>query len=398
MSDTTTEQEQDLGHPNTPAEYGRIYLSGFAMGSADIVPGVSGGTMAFILGIYETLINAIKSFNLDAARIALQFDFKALFEHIPIRFLMTLGLGLGTAVLLLANILHTLLEEQPTFLFAFFGGLIIASIIAIGVKVTWSPGAIAALLAAAVFAFVLVGLDSNENNRVEALIEAVETSAGIDAAQATLIEGLTAEDYTPEAFDSIEAQVAALITAVENGDDVEPIQDEMESALYEASDPVTLFFSGMIAICAMILPGISGSFILLILGQYGAVLGAVKNFDIVSIGVIGAGAAIGIVIFSRVISWLLKHYENVTVAALVGFMAGSMRLIWTEAANGVEVINDTTTLAGDQIALVILLVAIGFLLVSFLDHLQSRSNPVFAWAWKGQPPVDTISEKAEALD
>ena len=394
MSDVTQDNhEQDLGKPETPAEYGRIFLSGFAMGSADIVPGVSGGTMAFILGIYETLINAIKSFNLDAAKLALQFDIKGLMDHIPWRFLIALGLGLGIAVLLLANILHTLLEEQPTFLFAFFGGLILASIIAIGVKVTWSPGAIAALLIAATFAFVLVGLDSGENNRVEALIEAVEAGEGIDAAQTTLIDGLNAENY-----ENTEAQVTALITAVETEGDVEAIQDDMESALYEASDPLTLFFSGMIAICAMILPGISGSFILLILGQYGAVLGAVRNLDIASIAVIGAGAAIGIIVFSRVISWLLKHHENVTVAALVGFMAGSMRLIWTEAANGVEVINDTTTLAGDQIVLVIVLVAVGFFIVSFLDHLQSRSNPVFAWAWKGQPQVDTIGEKAEALD
>jgi hypothetical protein len=144
---------QDLSKPKTPMEYIRLFFSGFAMGSADIVPGVSGGTMAFILGVYETLIDAIKSFNLDAIRLAIGFKLGELFEHIPIRFLIALGLGILSAILLLASLLEGWLETQPTLVFAFFGGLIIASIIAVGAKVTWSPSAWVALVVGTIVAF-----------------------------------------------------------------------------------------------------------------------------------------------------------------------------------------------------------------------------------------------------
>jgi putative membrane protein len=346
--------QTDLSHPKTPGEYLRVFFSGFAMGSADIVPGVSGGTMAFILGIYETLINAIKSFNLDAIRKALKFDLEGVLNQIPFRFLIALGLGLGTAVLLISNILHGLLENQPTFIFAFFAGLIIASIVAIGIKVRWEPVAVVALVVAAAFAFVIVGFNADEPETV------VETNTQLESAAA-----------------------------------VETV--EIEEA-YVPSPPLTLFFSGMIAICAMLLPGISGSFILLILGQYAAVLGAVSNLHLVSIAAVGAGAAIGIIAFSRVISWLLKHHENVTIAALVGFMLGSLRLIYDEAVGGIDVITGGEAFDEAQWGLVALLLIGGFLLVSLLDHLQSRTNPVFAWFWKPAPGIDMIGEKAEALD
>src|SRR5690606_34134284 len=135
-----------------------------------------------------------------------------------------------------------------------------------------------------------------------------------------------------------------------------------------------LFFSGMIAIMAMILPGISGSFILLILGQYQFVLGAVKSLDLVSIGALGIGCVIGILGFSRILSWLLEHHEQVTIAALVGFMIGSLRKIWMEVTAGAELMGGA---GAADIVLGIVLALAGFLLVSFIDHLQSRSNPVF---------------------
>jgi putative membrane protein len=389
-------QNDDLSKPKTPFQYLRLYFSGFAMGSADIVPGVSGGTMAFILGIYENLINAIKSFNLDAIRKALKLDVQGFAEHTSLRFLIALGLGLISAVLLLSTILHTLLEEQPTFLFSFFAGLIIASIIAIGVKVKWTPRAIGVFVLATVFAFVIVGVDRAPETRVAALIEAVEAGEGVEAAQTELVAALEAE-----AFPDAEAQVAGLVAGVEADEDVEELADEMETAIYERTNLLTLFVSGMIAICAMILPGISGSFILLILGQYSTVLGAVRNFDIVSIGAVGAGAALGIIIFSRILSWLLKHYENVTIAGLVGFMLGSLRLIWIEAAAGMDVVNDGGSLSAAQWALVAALILGGFLLVSLLDHLQSRTNPVFVRFWSApSPPAhpDVIGEKADALE
>ncbi len=389
------EEHLDLSQPKTPFEYVRLFFSGFAMGSADIVPGVSGGTMAFILGIYETLINAIKSFDLTAIRLALRFDLKGVLEHVPIRFLIALGLGIMTAILLLANLLHDLLENQPTFLFAFFAGLIVASIVAVGLKVKWTPAALGALIAGTVFAFVIVGIDTTGADPVGDLAYAVTHEGDVAVAEVTLLEAISEADNG--VTDDAPGLVTSFIVALEAGEGAEAIEDVLDEAVYSPTNPLTLFVSGMIAICAMILPGISGSFILLILGQYATVLGAVKSLDIVTIGAVGAGAVVGIIAFSRILSWLLKHYYDVTVAALVGFMIGALRLIYTEAANGVSEVSDTGVLDGGQIALVAALIAVGFLLVSVLDHLQSGTNPVFAWFWKPVQPVDDIAQKAEVL-
>lgn len=298
---------KDLSKPKTFGEYARIYLTGFAMGAADIVPGVSGGTMAFILGAYETLLNAIKSFNLEAIKLAFGMKFSQLFnEHIPVRFLVALGIGLLSAILLLSNALSGLLETQPLFIFAFFGGLILASIVSVGLKIKWSIGAVVALVVGAVFAFWIIGLP-----------------------------------------------------ALEDG----------------AHDNLTLFLSGMVAICAMLLPGISGSFILLILGQYKYILNAVKERDIVPLIFVALGCLVGILAFARVISWLLKHYESITIAALVGFMIGSLRVIVQEMDKGAQLIADFG--AGHIVFAVVIAIG-GFVLVSALDHMQTRSNPLFA--------------------
>jgi putative membrane protein len=297
-------QQVDYNRPRTARHFLRLFFTGFAMGAADIVPGVSGGTMAFILGIYETLIDAIKSFDLTAIRLALGLKFKALFEHIPFGFLIALGLGILAAIVTLSNLLGTALENEPALVFSFFGGLVLASIVAIGVKLKWTVATIISLVIGTVFAYVLVGLNPLQN-----------------------------VDHTP----------------------------------------VVLFFSGTVAIMAMILPGISGSFILLILGQYAFVLNAVRTSDIVSIGSLALGCVVGIVLFSRVLSWLLHHYEQITIAALVGFMVGSLRKIWIEAtASG------ATDFATMEILIAIALIVCGFILVSFLDHLQTRRNPVFS--------------------
>ncbi len=302
--------QPDLSRPRTPREFVRILLTGFAMGCADIVPGVSGGTVAFIAGIYTSLLEAIKSFNLDALRLALGLKIRELLAHIPLAFLLTLGIGIVSAILLLSNALGTALELYPTYVFAFFGGLIAASIVAIAVKIRWSAPTLIAFVIAAVFAFFLVGLN--------------------------------------------------------------PLQDANHSA------PV-LFFSGMIAICAMILPGISGSFILLILGQYRFILEAVRTFDVISVVSVAAGCVVGILGFSRVLSWLLDRYEALTIAALVGFMLGSLRKIWDEAVIGLELIPE---FGATEIALTLVLIVIGFVLVSVIDHLQSGTNPLLALVWK----------------
>ena len=145
--------------------------------------------------------------------------------------------------------------------------------------------------------------------------------------------------------------------------------------------PVVLFISGAIAICAMILPGISGSFILLILGQYQYVLNAVSERDILSLIYVALGAMVGILAFSRVLSWLLRKFEHPTVALLVGFMAGSMRLIVYRSTNMVDeetLVATPLTLETNQILIAIGLSLVGFVIVTVLDHMQSRSNPILA--------------------
>lgn len=308
-------EHRDFSHPKTPAEYLRLFLTGFAMGSADIVPGVSGGTIAFISGVYETLLNAIKSFDLTALRLGLKFDIKGLLNHIPWQFLLALGLGIGVAVLTLSSILENLLETQPTYVFAFFGGLIIASVVAIGFKVKWTVSTIIALIVGAIAAFLIAGLEA------------------------------------------------------------------LNPATVSHELPV-LFLSGVIAIMAMILPGISGSFILLILGQYEYILAAVTRRDIVSLIAVALGCAVGIIGFSRILSWLLKHYEQLTIATLVGFMLGSLRTIWDRASAGTELMPE---FGATEIIIAVVLVIVGFLFVSLIDHVASGDNPVFRGFWNRQP-------------
>jgi len=304
--------EQSLAHPKTPRQYLRLYLTGFAMGAADIVPGVSGGTMAFILGIYADLLDAIKSFDFTALRLALRLRLREALAHIPLAFLLAVGLGILTAIATLSGALSHLLETHPTFVFAFFGGLILASIVSVGVKIRWALATVVALVAGAVAAFIIVGLPILQN---------------------------------------------------------------------VSHDPLTLFISGAIAICAMILPGISGSFILLILGQYEYVLNAVRDRDILTLVIVAAGCAVGIMAFSRVLSYLLKHYYQVTIAALTGFMIGSLRTIWDRSSQGAAALEQ---FGAGEVALALALVAVGFVLVSVLDHAQSRENPFVGLFWRGQ--------------
>lgn len=344
--------------PRTPAQFARIFFTGAAMGSADIVPGVSGGTMAFILGVYETLIDAIKSFNIDLIRLILKRDFAGAAQHVPWRFLLALGGGIVAAILTLVTALEFALENYPIYLFAFFTGLIVASIIAVGMNVKWAARSIISAVVAAVVAFLIVGLRPQE----------------------------------------------------------------------VPNSPLILFGSGAIAICAMILPGVSGSFLLLVMGQYEHVIGSIRglvNFEnmganLVTVASVGLGCVVGIVLFSRVLSWLLKNYENTTVAALVGFMAGSLRIIYpfkapilndlgeadvfTNAegvqqavtrnvlpwvAQHVEDLEELAVLTATEVGISLALVVLGFLLVSFLDHLQSGMNPVFRPFLGKRKPVDT---------
>jgi len=290
-------------------DYFWVSARGFAMGAADVVPGVSGGTMAFILGIYDELLDAINSVDVAFLRRILTFKWKEAFAEFPWKFLLALGLGIGTAILTLAHTLHWALENHPVYIWAFFFGLIVASIVTVRKRVkSWSVINIIAALVAAVGAYILVGLTPSE---------------------------------TPHT-------------------------------------PLLLFLSGAIAICAMILPGISGAFILVLLGKYTYVLGAVKNFDFLTIGLVGVGAVVGLLAFVRLLRWMLNKNHDLVVSILLGFMLGSLRKVWPWKV--LEPISETfiketnfiPAAFNGEVAFAILLMALGVVLVLAMEYLANR--------------------------
>lgn len=237
-----------------------LFLKGMAMGAADVVPGVSGGTVAFITGIYEELINTVNGVNLQNLRLLKSDGFSAFWNAINGRFLLVLLSGIALSVLTLASQITHLLETQPILVWSFFFGLVLASIVVIFKDVNgWRWFDIVIALATASFAY-----------------------------------------YTTT---------------------LEPLVNGDASSLY-------LFVAGAIAICAMILPGISGSFILVLLGAYQPVLAAIKNRDIQTLGVVVLGAITGILTFSRILKWLFTNYKNSTLLALIGFILGSLNKLW----------------------------------------------------------------------
>lgn len=240
-------------------EYGGIYLRGVLMGAADIVPGVSGGTIAFITGIYDRLIAAISAVDHHTAMRLLRGQWRSAGTAIDGGFLLALGLGIVTSIATLAHLLGWLLEAHPLLVWAFFFGLIAGS------------------------AFLLVRHVSHwQGLTVAALVTGVMVAAGI-----------------------------ALLPATQLGD-----------------GKLALFVAGFLAICAMILPGISGSFILVLLGMYGPVLAAVEDFRLLALAILAAGAACGLLVFSRLLNWLLTHFHAACMALLTGFLIGSLLVVW----------------------------------------------------------------------
>lgn len=243
----------------TVQDYLKLFLKGVAMGGADVVPGVSGGTIAFITGIYETLLNSIKSFDGEALHLLFRFKLAAFGRHVNASFLVTLLSGILLSIITLARVIHFLLEHYPIQLWSFFFGLIVISAFSVSREIyKWSAGTIISGLVGIVVAYWITEATPGE---------------------------------TPTAFWFI-------------------------------------FISGAIAICAMILPGISGSFILLIMGKYTYILQAVNERNFIVIAVFALGCAVGILTFARIISWLLQHYHDLAVALLAGFMIGSLNEIW----------------------------------------------------------------------
>jgi putative membrane protein len=301
--------------PARPRALGWPYVfgCGLAMGAADVVPGVSGGSMAFIMGIYGRLLEAVASFDLQLLRLLAQRRWGEAAARVHLGFLLPLLVGILGSVLLLVRPITWLYVQHPVWLFAFFFGLIVGSILLIARHAHWGTSGLVAMTVGGGAALVFV-------TRVPVTMP---------------------------------------------------------------HDPFTIFWSGAVAIMAMILPGISGSFLLLVLGQYQHVMGAVKGLDLGTLVPFALGCAVGLATFVRLLRWLLDRWHGQTVALLVGVMAGSLWKIWpfrtvlesTTNARGKLVVLRDALAAPPSLAsllLALLLAAIGVALVMGLEQLQQR--------------------------
>lgn len=241
------------------SDYLVISLKGLAMGAADAVPGVSGGTIAFISGIYEELINTISGINTALFKKLFTEGIKSFWIALNGNFIIALLLGIIVSFVSFMRLAKHLIEYYPILIWSFFFGLIIASIYFVGKQITkWNLASIFALIIGAIFAYYITLIPLSANN---------------------------------------------------------------ESSLF-------LFIAGAIAICAMILPGISGSFILVILGAYKTLSNAIDEWDFKKLIIFILGAFVGLLSFSHLLKWLFKHYHNITLALLTGFIFGSLNKIW----------------------------------------------------------------------
>ncbi len=297
-------------------DYVVITLKGMAMGAADVVPGVSGGTIAFISGIYEELINSINNINFGLFTTLKREGVKAFWQRLNGNFLVALFLGIFISLFSLAKFLSWLLENKPILLWSFFFGLVLASIFLVGKEIKkWNWFAVLVLLVGAAIAYFITTLPPNEN--VDSL-----------------------------AF---------------------------------------LFLSGALAVCAMILPGISGAFILVLLGSYKTILDAVHERDVKMVVTVALGAVFGLLSFARLLKWMFKNYRNTTLALLTGFILGSLNKIWPwKKVLETKVFGDKTiviaeknvlpnTFEGDpQLILAIGLAITGFSLIFILERIASK--------------------------
>lgn len=294
-------------------EYLRIFFCGAIMGAADVVPGVSGGTMAFILGIYNELLGSIKNIlSPSAVQMAVKFRFKEMYSTLAWPFLAVLGSGILFSIALFSHPIQWMLHNRLVLILAFFFGLVLGSVVTVLNKVEhWRFDRWIALLAGAAGGFIIVGLPM--------------------------------------------------------------LASPPDGKWY-------LVLCGAVAICAMILPGISGSFILLLMGKYEYILNAVNQLksgqnvggSIVTLLLFAVGIVIGISAFVRFLSWLLKRFNDMTVAVLIGFMLGSLRKVWPwKVGNDLKNANILPEMTS-EFYLALLLAAAGFILVLAIEYVAKK--------------------------
>jgi putative membrane protein len=240
-------------------DYLLITAKGMGMGAADVVPGVSGGTIAFITGIYEELINSLKSIEPNTIKMLFKEGIPATWKTVNGNFLFALFIGIGISVVSLSKVIKYLLAEHPILVWSFFFGLIVASAYVVSKSITkWNLKSIGGVVLGSAIAYYIT---------------------------------IAAPTQTP-------------------------------------TELWFIFLCGMLAICAMILPGISGAFILLLLGKYEYIVGALSELNLVVIATFMAGCVLGLVSFSHVLSYMFKKFHNMTIAILTGFMIGSLNKVW----------------------------------------------------------------------
>ena len=300
------------------SDYFILFLKGIAMGAADVVPGVSGGTIAFVAGIYEELIDSINRIGLHAFQVLRKEGFLAAWKYVNGNFFLALLSGIFLSILSLAKIISYLIENKPILVWSFFLGLVLASVLYVGKQVKkWNIQIVMGLLVGAVAAYFI-----------------------------TLL----------------------------------PPQSANLSYVY-------IFFSEALAICAMILPGISGSFILLLLGVYKPTLDALHDKNLVFLFFLATGAIVGILSFAKILKWLFDHYENITLAVLTGFIVGSLNKIWpwkevvkSEVIKGKTIVLQDMSISpfnysGDnQLLAAALLFTLGFIVIVVLEVLANKKT------------------------
>lgn len=248
-----------------------LFVKGIGMGVANVIPGVSGGTIALITGIFERLVNSIKSFDLKAVKLLFGFKFKLFADYTDFKFLISILLGIFVAIISLARLFDYLFVHYPVYIWSYFFGLVLASVYFVGKTVEkWNLRVILTfLLGTAIAVAVSIMNPSTENNNFFFLI-----------------------------------------------------------------------LCGVVAICSMILPGLSGSFVLVLMGNYKLVMiDAVNNLDLVILAPVAIGAVVGIIAFSHLLSWVFKSYRNETISLLTGFILGSISILWPWK-NTVYMLND----------------------------------------------------------
>ncbi len=283
------------------------------MGAADVIPGVSGGTIAFITGIYDELVNSIRRFDWTALKMLGRLDFGGFWRHVNGNFLLCVVGGIGLAVFTLAKLMTWLLESYPIPTWSFFFGLIVASALWLSRDLKRGAGSTLGLIAGAVAGYLIT---------------------------------IATPTHTPDTWWFI-------------------------------------VLSGAIAICAMILPGISGAFILLLLGKYEFILLAVSELDLHILILFAVGAIAGIISFSHLLSWLLSRHRNVTLALLIGFMIGSLNKVWPwkQLALKEGVMREISVMPGrfertmgmeSHVWMALLFMVVGFALIFVIENLGKR--------------------------